>query len=108
MKNLYLYIYNSNLPLCIKQESLKNVILEELFELFNTGLLIPERISPKDQVILNYTGFLFATKQKAEFKENGIEITDKSILINCTGNVNTFDYIEKLKKNLKAQLLTLL
>lgn len=108
MKELYLYTYNLNLPVIVKTEFLKNIILDELFELFVTDLLIPIQVSQKDKIQLLYTKFLFATKQKQLLKEVGIEIIENKIIIDCSGKINNFEQIQYLKQLMKKQLATLL
>ena len=108
MKELYLYTYNLNLPGTVKTEFLKNIILDELFELFVTDLLIPIQVSQKDKIQLLYTKFLFATKQKQLLKEVGIEIIENKIIIDCSGKINNFEQIQYLKQLMKKQLATLL
>ena len=108
MKELYLYTYNLNLPVIVKTEFLKNIILDELFELFVTNLLIPIQVSQKDKIQLLYTKFLFATKQKQLLKEVGIEIIENKIIIDCSGKINNFEQIQYLKQLMKKQLATLL
>ena len=108
MKELYISTYNSDLATTIKIESLKNIILDELFELFTVNLLIPVKQTPKDKVILNYTGFLFTSRQKQAFNEYGIDILPDKIIIDCSGKINNFDQIVQLKQQLKKQMTTLL
>ena len=108
MNNLYLYTYNSDLPAIIKMESLKNIILDELFELFSTELLRPKSISQHDKVILNYVNFLFATKQKMKLNARGIEISNNEIKIDCSGKINNFEQILYLKQLIKQQIAILI
>lgn len=108
MNNLYLYTYNSDLPDIIKMESLKNIILDELFELFSTELLLPKSISQNDKVILNYINLLFATKQKTKFNTSGIEISNNEIKIDCSGKINNFEQILDLKQLIKQQIAILI
>ena len=108
MNNLYVYVYNSNLPSVIKIESLKNIILDELFELFTTDLLIPVNTLQKTKIELMYTSFLFANKQKQLLKDKGIEISTNKIIIDCSGKINNFEQIQYLKQLMKNQLTVLL
>lgn len=108
MKNTYLYTFNSNLSPIIKIEALKNIILEELFEVFLGAIVVPVRLTPKDKAILNYSQLLFSGKQKLKYKESGIEITASQIIIDCSGNINNFDAILELKEIIKKQLYALL